>query len=209
MVPIGVGGGADTGSDVPGEGLIGHFLPVGELHQTLGVADPGGDPVQDGDVPLFGDFKGGLHVVQALLGVGGLHHGQTGGPGVVPVVLLVLGGVHGGVVGGDDDEALVHAVVGGGENGVSRHVDANVLHGGQAADAAQGSADGNLGGHLFIGGPLAVQAVLVLGEVFKDFRAGCAGISGAHLDARFVGASCRGFVAGEQVFHRESHLSEI
>ena len=113
------------------------------------------------------------------------------------VVLLVLGGVHGGVVGRDNDEATVNTVVAGGEDGVSGHIDANVLHGGQTADAAKSCADGHLGCDLLIGGPLAVQAVLILGQVLKDFGAGGAGVSRADLYACFIGASGRGFVAGE------------
>ncbi len=109
------------------------------------------------------------HKVHALLGVGGLHHGKLGRPGIVPVILLVLGGMHGRIVGRDNDEAAVHAVVGGGENRVGRYVDAHVLHGRRLRTPPRAAPIGHLHRHLFVGGPLAVEASSDTGAGFQRF----------------------------------------
>ena len=201
MVGIGVGGGAD---ELAGVALVlggGVLHALAELHQTLAVADAGGGAVQHGGIEFLGDLAGQLHEVLALLGVAGLHHGDLGGTGIVTVILLVLGGMAAGVVGGDHHEGAVDAHVAGGEQGVGGHVQAHHLHGAEGTGAGHGGAVSHLGGHLFIGGPLAVHVVLVLGHVLQDLGAGGTGIRGTDFDTGFVDAAGGGLVTGHQMFH--------
>ncbi len=210
VVHVGVGGG---GNVLAGVAHVGSRLVLGALTEgddALGVGHTCGGAVQHGHIELLGDVVGRLHEVQALLGVGGLDHGDLGRAGIVAVILLVLGRVHAGIVRGDDDEAAAHAVVGRREDGVRRHVHAHVLHGAQAAHAGDAGAVSHLRGHLLVGGPLTVQAVLILGQLLKDLGAGSAGIGGADLHARLVGASGNGLIAGKQMsIQFNNHLSDI
>ena len=123
------------------------------------------------------------------------------------VVLLVLRAVAGGIVSVDDDVSTAHTHVSGGEQGVSGHIQAHHFHGGHAAAAGHGSAVSHFRGDLLIGSPLAVQTVLVLGQLLQNFGAGRSGISGSDLDTGFVDATRDGFVTGHQMFHDEFHLS--
>ena len=210
MVAVGVGGSGDVLAGVAhiGGGLMLHALAEGD--NALGVGHAGGGTIQHRHVELLGDLVGCLHEIQAFLRIGGLHHGDLGGLGVIAVVLLVLGGVHAGVVGGDDDKAAADAVVGSGENGVGRHVDAHMLHGAKAADTGNAGAVGNLCGHLFVGSPLAVKGILVLGQILKNLRAGGAGIGGADLHAGLVGSSGNGLIAGKKFsIQCNNHLSDL
>ena len=207
MVGVGVGRCADVLAGVAlvlGRHMLG---ALAELHQALGMADAGGGAVQHGGVELLGDLAGQLHEVLALLGVGRLHHGDLGGPGIVAVVLLVLGGMAGGVVSGDHHIGAVDAHVTGGEQGVGSHVQAHHLHGAERAGAGHGRAVGHLGGYLLVGRPLAVDVLAVLGQVLQDLRAGRSGVSGTDLDTGFVDATGGGLVTGHQMFHSNFHLS--
>ena len=201
MVGIGVGRGAHELADVAGIGGVGVLPALTELHQALGVTDPGGGAVQHRRVEQLGHLAGQGHEVLALLGVAGLHHGDLGGPGIVAVVLLILGGMTAGVVGGDHDERPAHAHVTGGEQGVGGHVQAHHLHGAEGTGTGDGRAVGHLGGHLLVGGPLAVYVVLILGQIFQNFRAGGAGIGGTDFDPGLIDAPCGGLVAGHQMLH--------
>ena len=60
------------------------------------MGDAGGQPQDDRGVELLGELVGKLGEVTTFLAVGGLHHGDLSGPGVVAGILLVLGGVHAG-----------------------------------------------------------------------------------------------------------------
>ena len=165
------------------------------------MTDPGGGAVQHRRVEQLGHLAGQGHEVLALLGVAGLHHGDLGGPGIVAVVLLILGGMTAGVVGGDHDERSAHAHVTGGEQGVGGHVQAHHLHGAEGPGTGDGRAVGHLGGHLLVGGPLAVYVVLILGQIFQNFRAGGAGVGGTDFDPGLIDAPCGGLVAGHQMLH--------
>ena len=205
---VGVGGRGDV---LAGVALVGRDRVLGALtegNEALGVRDAGGGADHDGHIELLGKIVGSLHEVQAFLGIGGLEHSDLGSLGIVAVVLLVLGGVHTRVVGGDDDHAAADAVVGSGEDGVGGDVDADVLHGAKAADAGDACAVGDFRCDLFVRGPLAVQGILVLGQVLKNLGAGGAGIRRANLDAGLIGASGNGFIAGKQFsIQLNDHLS--
>ena len=209
VVQIGVGRGADVLAGVAGVGGGGVLHTLAELHQTLAVTDAGGGAVQHRGIELLGDLTGQTDEVLALLGVAGLDHGDLGGPGVVAVVLLILRGMAAGVVSGDDDVRAVHAHVAGGEQGVGGHVQAHHLHGAEGAGTGHGRAVGHLGGHLLVGGPLAVHVLAVLGQVLQDLRAGRSGIRGTDLDTGFVDAPCGSLVTGHQMFHSFFHLSSL
>ena len=126
----------------------------------------------------------------------------------MPVILLILGRVHTWVVCGDNDETAADAVIGRCEDRVCRDVDADVLHGAEAADARDGRAVGHLRRDLFVGSPFAVESVLIFGQLFEDLRAGSAGVGRADHDARFISAAGNGLIAGEEnVFQTDDHLS--
>ena len=123
--------------------------------------------------------------------------------GIVPVVLLVLGRMEAGIVGGYHHQPAGHAGVGGGEQGVRGHIQAHMLHGGQAAGPADGAADGDFQRDLLVAGPLGVDIVfIVCAQGFHDLGAGRAGIGGGDGHASLPGASGDGLVAGEYRFHR-------
>lgn len=84
-----------------------------------------------------------------------------------------------------------------GEQRIGRHIQADMLHGAKGAAA----------GHLFIGRPLTVNISLVLCHIFKDFRAGCAGIRRTDPDTCLIGAACDRLIAGKQLFHDLTPLS--
>ena len=180
---------------------------LAEFHQTLAVTDAGSGAVQHRGVELLGDLAGQLHKILALLRVAGLHHSDLGGPGIETVILLVLGGVAGGVISADNDVSAVDAHVAGGKQGVGGHVQTYHLHGAEGAGAGHGRAVGHLGGHLFVGGPLTVHILAVLGQVLQDLRAGGPGVRGTDLDTGLVDATGGGLIAGHQMFHSFFHLS--
>ena len=170
------------------------------------MGDAGGQPQDDGGVELLGELVGQLGEVTTFLAVGGLHHGDLGGPGVVAGILLVLGGVHAGVVGHGQHHASVHADVAHGEQGVGGHVEAHVLHGAERACPADGGAAGGLGGHLLIGGPLAVDFRVFDGGL-GDFGAGGAGVGGHHPHTGLIEAAGNGLVAQVELFHENLPLN--
>ena len=133
-----------------------------------------------------------------LCGVGGLEHGDAGKGRVVAAVLLVLRGVDGGVVCGENDQTAVDAGVADAHQRVCRDVDADVLHGHERARAAHGSADADLEGDLLVGGPLAVD-VLVLGEVFQCLCRRSAGVTDTNGNATLPGSLGDGLVAGKKL----------
>ena len=180
---------------------------LAELHQALAVADPGGGAVEYRGVELLGNVTGQGHKILALLGVAGLHHGDLGGAGIVAVILLVLGGMAGGVIGGDHHIGPIHTHIASSKQGVGSHVQAHHLHGAEGPGPGHGRTVGHLGGHLFIGSPLAVDLLAILGQVFQDLRAGGSGVSGTDLDTGLIDATGGGLVAGHEMLHSFFHLS--
>ena len=193
--------GADELADVAGIGRMGVLRALAKFHQALGVADPGGGAVQHRRVEQLGHLAGQGHKVLALLGIAGLHHGDLGSPGIVAVVLLVLRGMAAGIVGGDHDERAAHAHVAGGEQGVRRHVQTHHFHGAEGTGTGDGRAVGHFGGYLLVGGPLAVDIVLILGQILQNLGAGGAGVGGTDFDPGLIDAPGGGLVAGHQVLH--------
>ncbi len=180
--------------------------PVPQLHDALGVADSGGHAEQHGHVEALADVEGRLQIVLGFLGIAGLDAGHLGELGVVAVVLLVLGAVAPGVVGGNQHQSAGDAGIGDGEQGVGRHVDTDMLHGRQGTGAGHGGPDGVFHGHLLVGGPFALDSAGVQGGVFKDFRAGRAGIGGGVGDAGLKGSAGNRFVACHQYLLQSVHL---
>ena len=183
--------------------LQGQLFPLPILHNGAGMGDAGGQPQDDRGVELLGELVGQLGKVPAFLGVGGLHHGDLGGPGIVAGVLLVLGGVHAGVIGHGQHHAAVYTDIAHGEQGVGGHVQAHMLHGAEGPGPADRGAAGGFGGHLFIGGPLAVDFGVFHGGL-GDLGAGGAGIGGHHPHTGLIQAAGNGFVAQVEMFHERS-----
>ena len=119
---------------------------------------------------------------------------------MVAGVLLVLGGVHPRIVGHADDKPGVDAGVGHGIEGIGGHIEAHVLHAAESAFAGQAGAEGRLHGYLLVGGPLAVDLV-VLGSLLGDLRAGGSGVAGNHAAPRLIQSPGNGGVAQHQFFH--------
>ena len=90
-----------------GDGLP--LLPVGQLHQRLGVGHPGTHFQQHRGVELLGQRKGQPGEGQGFGGVGGLQHRHLGGNGVAAGILLILRGMHPRVVSHADNHTAVHA----------------------------------------------------------------------------------------------------
>ncbi len=156
-------------------------------HDGLGVADAGGHPVEDRDLPPFRDFDRRKEEVVGLLRVGRLDRRQPGRDGVAAVVLLVLRGGHARVVGADHDQRAGHAGVGGGEERIGGDVEADVLHRHDRSRARERRAQADLEGHLLVGRPLGAAAQLR--ERLEDLRGRSAGIAGAQGDAGVRAAS--------------------
>ena len=181
-------------------GLFGHLCALSLHHNALGVGDAGAHTHQDRGVVFLRELEGPLGKVQGFLGVRGLQHGDLGGHGVVAGILLVLGGEHARVIGHADDQASLHPLVGNGEEGVCRHVQAHMLHAAGRPLAAHRRPVGNLQGHLFVGGPFAVD-LRVLGGFLRDLRAGGAGVAGDHAAPGLIQSAGNRLVAQHQFFH--------
>ena len=156
----------------------------------------------------LGKLKGALGKFQALGGVRRLQHRQFGGLGVVAGILLVLGGVDGGVVRHADHQTGVDAHIGGGEQRVGGHVEAHVLHGGEAARPGQRRAHGAFQRHLLVGGPLGVDLVVIRGE-FRDLGRGRAGIGGNEAATGFIQPARHRGVPDHQFFHKRPLLTLV
>ena len=165
------------------------------------MGDPGGQPQQHRRVESLGQLIPQLGESQTFGGIAGLQHGHLGGDGVMAGILLVLGGMHPGIVRHGADHAAVHPYVGGGIKRVGRHVQPHVLHGAEAAGAAGGRAEGDLEGHLLVGGPLGIDIRAVLHHAFGDFGARRARVGGHDRDPRLVQAPGNRLVAQQQCFH--------
>ena len=153
---------------------------------------------QDGrNLVLFAELEGGEGHVVGFLGVGGLQEEAAGELGEGAVVLLVLRGVHARVVRRDDDEAADGADVREGHQRIHRHVEADVLHRGEGADAREGGADDDFHGDLFVDGPFAVDFALVAADVLHDLGGGGAGVGGGDGAAGAPSGAGDGFVGGK------------
>ena len=168
------------------------------------MTNPGRGAQQDGHLPSLRNVHGGEQEIVSLLGVGRLQHGHAGGDGVAAVVLFILAGVHSGIIGGNDHQGAGHAGIGDREQRVRGHIQADMFHRGQGARAAERGADGDLQGHLLIGGPLGMAAPLR--KTLENLGGRRAGIAGAEGHARVPGGEGDGFVSAQQepvfVIHR-------
>ena len=156
----------------------------------------------------FGKFKGALGERQTLGGVRRLEHRQLGGLGVVAGILFVLGGVDGGIVRHADHQTGVDAHIGGGEQRVGGHVEAHVLHGGEAARPGQRRAHGAFQRHLLVGGPLGVDLVVPGGEL-GDLGRGRAGVGGNVAATGLVQPARHRRVPDHQFFHKRPLLTLV
>ena len=163
-------------------------------HHRLRMADAGGHPVEDGQLPPLGHFDRREEEVVRLLAVRRLDHRQSGGNGVAAVVLLVLRGGHAGVVRGDHDQGAAHTGVGRGEQRIRGDVQSDVLHRHEDPGVGESGAQADFQGHLLVWRPLGPPAEGI--ECFEDFRRRCAGIAGAESHAGVQRGECDGFVAG-------------
>ena len=151
-------------------------------------------------VVLLADLVGQLRHVLGFLGIRRLENRDLSRTADHAGVLLVLGAVETRVVRDAEDHAAAHAGIGCRVDRVRRHVVADHLHAGKGTDARNRSAEGDFRRDFLVRSPLAVQGILVLDQVFTDFRAGCARIRGGHLDAGFVEAARDGFISEHQSF---------
>ena len=145
---------------------------------------------------------------ETLGGVGGLHHGDLGGLGIVPGILLILGAVHAGIVCHANDHAGIDAGISNGKERVGGHVESHVLHAAEAALAGQAGAQGGLHGDLLIGRPFGIN-LLVLGGGFGDLGAGGAGVAGDEAASSLVESPRHSFVAEHQLFHGVSSFGLV
>ena len=166
-----------------------------------GVRRARGGADDDGHLVFFAQLEAGDHHVVGFLRIGRLEQQALGELRERTVVLLVLRGMHAGVVGVDDHHAADGADVGEGHQRVHRHVESDVLHGDQGADAGEGGADADFHGDLLVDRPLAVDGALEFGHVLQDFGGGRAGIGGGHAAAGAIGGPSDGLVGGKQFFH--------
>ena len=102
--------------------------------------------------------------------------------------------MHGRVIGHTDDQPSVYAGIGKGKERVGGDIEADMFHGAGRAGAAQGSAESDFAGHLFIWRPFAVNFVIIRGK-FRNFRRWCSRIAGNDRHARFIQAAGNGFIA--------------
>jgi len=160
-------------------------------------------PQENRRVEFFADLEGQLDEPLCLVRIGRFQHGNFGEFRVIPVVLLVLRTVQGRVVRRYDHQGPVRARVAGREQRIGRHVDPHVLHGDQGLCAGQRGADAHLQGHLFVGGPFGIDAV-VSGESLHDLRAGGPRIPGCETHPELVGTSGDCLVSRHQNRHKKS-----
>ena len=111
--------------------------------------------------------------------------------------------MHAGIIGHTDHHAGVDPGIGNGKQRVGGHIDPHMLHHTGTALACQRGAKGHLHGHLFIGGPLAVNLV-ILGRLLGDLRAGGAGITGNQAAAGLIESPGHRRIAQHQFLHWEN-----
>ena len=180
-----------------------HFaaLAGADVHDAGRVRRARGGADDDRHLVFLAQFETGRYHVVGFLRIGRLEQQALGELRERAVVLLVLRGMHAGVVGVDDHHAADGADVGEGHQGVHRHVEPNVLHGDQRADAGEGSTHADFHGDLLVDRPFAVDGALEFSHVLHDFGGRRAGIGGGHAAAGAVGGPGDGLVGGKQFFH--------
>ena len=171
--------------------------PFSGHHDALDVRDSRGQSQNHGRLETFRKLE---RVARHRVGFGcvrGLEHRQVHEPAPEARVLLVLRGSEADVVGHGDykprldtDEAHGHQRIGG-------HVQAHVLHRGDGAPSGHRGAERDFERHLFVRGPLRVDAGRA-GERVHDLGGGRSRIGGCDLDARFPGAARHRFIAREK-----------
>ncbi len=177
-------------------------------HDGLGVADAGGHPVEDGQLPPLGDFDSRKEEVVGLLRVRWLEHRQARGDGISAVVLFVLRGGHARVVGADDDQGAADARVRGREERIRGDVEPNVLHRDDDSGVGEGGAEPDLEGDLLVGRPLRPAAERV--EGLENLGGWGARIAGPERDARVKRGEGDGLVAGEELsIHSPGNLVTV
>ena len=174
--------------------------PFRRLHNGLRVRHAGTHFNKDRRVKLFRQFKRALCKFQRLRAVRRLQHGDFRGDRVMAGILLVLGRVHSRVVRHADHHARVYARVRHRKQRVRRHVQPDVLHAAETPLSGKAGPKRHFHGDFLIGGPFAVNFIVFRG-LFRDLRAGSAGITGNHRASRFIQAARRRRVAQHQLFH--------
>ncbi len=161
------------------------------------MTNTGGHAEKNRNIKFFTDFKGRLDIILAFLAVGSLDHGQFGMRSIQAVVLLILGTMAGRIVRGHDNQTALHTGHAQSKHGIGGDVDADMFHNRQCAHTADRRAGGYFQRGLFIGGPAAVDIVrIIVGYVFKNFRAGSTGICCGQMAGCFVRTSRNGLIAG-------------
>ena len=155
---------------------------------------------EHGHVELLRDIIRRAHEVLALLRIRRLNKGDLRVLCIPAVILLILRGMHTGVVGIDDDETAVHAEIRGSKKRIRRDVKPDELHRAERPRTGDGRAVCHLDGDLFVGRPLAVEGVLILGKLFKYLRAGRARICRTHIHARLIRPAGDGLIARHKIF---------
>ena len=156
---------------------------VRHLNVGTAVAYPGGGAEQHGSTILFRQFKGVLYHAVSLLGRGGVKDRQLSELGEPAGVLLRLGGDRPGVVRRDNDHAALYAHIRKAHQRVRSHVEPDLFHGDKGSCAGISGTRAHLEGSLFIYRPFNIDRAvfIVLGNSFKYFCRGCAGVAGDHI----------------------------
>ena len=126
------------------------------------MADTGGGPEDHRQTELLGEGEGVPHHIVRFLDRCRVQAGEPGEVRVAPGILLVLGAVREGVVGREDDEPAGDPGVCARHQGIGRHVQPDVLHGAECAEAAPGGGERVLEGDLLVRGPFHGERALLL-----------------------------------------------
>ena len=143
------------------EALVGHRARVGgvrDVEERRGVVDARGGTHDDGRMVALGQVECGLHHGEALVGRGGIEHGQFREAGEAARVLLGLRRDGARIVGHEQHHAALHAHVVQAHQRVAGDVEPHLLAGEQAARARVRRAGQQLQGRLLIRRPLHVDA---------------------------------------------------
>ncbi len=107
--------------------------------------------------------------------------------------------MHFRIVGHHEHQPAAHADIGEGEQRVGGDIEAHMLHRRQRPDTAETGADGDFERHFFVRRPGGIDAFIV-NEIFEDFRARRARVSGGDFDPGLESAAGNGLIAGENSF---------
>ena len=136
--------------------------PLAKLDKAPLVRDPRGEAQYHRRVKFLADGKGQLREFEALPAVRGLQHRHVAALRVKPGVLLVLRAEHSRVVRHHEYDSTVYAGIRTGVKRIGRHVKAHVLHAAHGSCSRNSRSDGNLGGHLLVGSPFAIDLLRVV-----------------------------------------------